>query len=77
MRHLIWKIRFWWKNRWFNRNRERLRNVAAWALQHQGKGGAHDSSSVLKGCADRRIREAAYGCIDSYSRPTQHQSMSP
>lgn len=76
MRHLIWKFRFWWKNRWFNRNRERLRNVAAWAVHHQSGGGCYDSDMILDGRADRRIREAAYGCIDK-SLPTKYQSMRP
>lgn len=61
--HMAHRVRFWWGQRWFRRNRERLRNVAAWAVAHQIKGGIHDSRSILNGEADRRIQEAAMGRV--------------
>jgi hypothetical protein len=62
-RELMWRIRSWWRNRWFNRNRKKLRNVAAWAVHHHSGGGIHDATSILKGQADKRISEAAEGRI--------------
>ncbi len=63
LKDLLWRVRFWWSNRWFKRNRIRLRNVAAWAVHHQAFGGSYDANEILKGHADRRISEAAYGRI--------------
>lgn len=57
------KLQAWREQRWFKRNRLRLRNVAAWAVHHQLNGGAHDENTILSGNADRRIQEAADGSI--------------
>lgn len=47
-------------------DRRRLRNVAAWAVEHQARGGIHDARSILAGHADRRIAEAACGDIPDH-----------
>lgn len=60
----IFQIKHWWNWRWFRRNQIRLRNVAAWALNHHAGGGSYDQTSILAGHADRRISEAADGRIN-------------
>lgn len=64
IRDKIWQIKHWWEWRWFRRNQTKLRNIAAWAIQHEANGGIHYRESILAGCADRRIFDAAYGRIE-------------
>lgn len=75
MKDLIWKIRFWWDHRWFERNKHRIRNVAAWAVHHHAYGGSHDANTILDSAADKRIMQAAYGLINKKTNPNEWSSV--
>ena len=58
---VINRIKLWWQWRWFRRHQMKLRNIAAWAVNHHFYGGSHDKVSILRGSADKRIFEAMGG----------------